>query len=449
MNRYFAALTPLLCLFAPWQLLGNDTVPPGAQSKPILIIGATIHPVSSDPIPRGQLLLVGGKVEGVFAEESDFVIPDGTVTIELAEEKHIYPGMIAANSVLGLVEINAVRATVDIAEPGAINPNARAQISVNPDSELIPVTRANGVLATLTIPRGASGGLIGGQSALMRMDGWTWEEMTIKSPVGMHVFWPELRQFPRWTSTVDEKELEKMRKAYGEAVEKLTEAFADTRAYVKAAEGETVDTDLRWEALAPVLAGELRLFIHAQTAGQIQDALHFTAREKIASPVIVGGRDAWRLTSELAARDAAVILSPVNDLPRRWEAYDTPYTAASKLHAAGIPFCIANSGSAFDAANERNLPYQAARAAAHGLDPETAFKSVTLFPAQILGVADRLGSLEDGREATFFVTNGDPLEVRTTVERAWIRGREIDLSSRHTQLFEKYQEKYRQRQQAE
>ena len=162
-------------------------------------------------------------------------------------------------------------------------------------------------------------------------------------------------------------------------------------------------------------------------------------------PVIVGGRDAWRLTDELKAQDASVILSPVNGLPfRRWEAYDTAYVAPKKLHDAGIPFCIANTGTSFDAANERNLPYQAARAVAHGLPHGVALKSVTLFPAQILGVADQLGSIAAGKEATFFVSNGDPLEVMTNVERAWIRGREIDLSSKHTRLYEKYQEKYRQ-----
>lgn len=424
----------------------NDNVPPGKQPKPLLIVGATIHPVSEEPVPAGQLLIVDGKVAGVFAEEADFDVPPDTVAIELPADRHIYPGMIAANSVLGLTEINAVRATVDVAEPGAINPNARAQVSINPDSELIPVTRANGVLASLAIPR-TNGGLIGGQGALIRLDGWTWEEMTVEAPVGMHVYWPQLREFTRWTTNPSEEDLKKMREAYDEAVEKLEKAFADARAYAKAAAAEETKTDLRWEALKPVLAGELKLFIHAQTAAQIQDALHFTAKEEIDAPVIVGGRDAWRLTTELAAQNASVILSPVNDLPRRWEAYDTPYTAASKLHAAEIPFCIANSGSTFQAANERNLPYQAARAAAHGLDPDIALKSVTLFPAQILGVEDRLGSLADGREATFFVTNGDPLEVRTSVERAWVRGREIDLSSRHTRLFEKYKEKYRQQDQ--
>jgi imidazolonepropionase-like amidohydrolase len=435
-----------LCAFAAAILSAsaNDNVPPGKQAKPLLVTGATIHTVSGKAVPRGKLLVADGKIVGVHPEATMIELPAGTEILDLPG-KHLYPGMIAANSVLGLTEINAVRATADMVEPGAINPNARALISINPDSELIPVTRANGVLATLTIPRTGKGGLIAGQSALIRLDGWTWEDMTILSPAGMHLFWPELRTYSKWTSPDDEKALEKLRKEYGRKVTRLEKAFADARAYAKAKAEARIDTDLRWEAMQPVLEGQLRVFLHAQTTSQIQAALHFAATEKIESPVIVGGRDAWRLIDDLKERKASVILSPVNSLPiRRYEAYDTAYVAANRLHDAGIPFCIANSGTSFESANERNLPYQAARAVAHGLPRGVALKSVTLFPARILGVDDRLGSIEAGKEATFFVSNGNPLEVRTNVERAWIQGREIDLSSRHTQLWRKYQEKYRQ-----
>ncbi|NNE91940.1 MAG: amidohydrolase family protein, partial [Verrucomicrobiales bacterium] len=373
------------------------------------------------------------------------------VEILEAKGKHIYPGMIAANSVLGLTEINAVRATRDMIEPGEINPNARAIVSINPDSELIPVTRANGVLATLTIPRTGSGGLIAGQSALIRLDGWTWEDMEIKSPVGLHVFWPSLRTYSRWTSSEDEEELEKLRKAYAEKVRKIENAFADARAYQKAKKDQKSNTenDLRWEAMVEVLEGKATVFIHANTIAQIRAALHFAETNGIEKPVIVGGIDAPKAVSELKEQEAAVILGAVNSLPiRRYEAYDTPYVAAKKLHEAGIPFCISNTGSAFDAANERNLPYQAGRAVAHGLPHDIGLKSVTLFPAQILGVADRLGSIEEGKEATFFLSNGDPLEVRTNVEAAWVQGRKIDLSSRHTQLWKKYSERNRQKKEA-
>lgn len=428
-------------------LIGSENIPPGPQKTPLLFINATIHPVSRDPIPGGQLLVVDGKITGLAPKDSELPKPEGTQTIDLAG-KHIYPGMIAANSVLGLTEINAVNATVDVAEPGRLNPNARAQVSINPDSELLPVTRANGVLSALVIPRSGGGGLIAGTSALVRMDGWTWEEMTVSSPAGLHIYWPNLRIDSRWTTEEDSKKLDKLREDYDKDIQELTDAFAAARAYARARqapEGSKVPTDLRWESMIPVFEGKLRVFIHAETAPQIQSALHFTATEKLPNPIIVGGRDAWRMSTELLAQHAAVILGPTNDLPlRRWEAYDSPFTAAVKLHAAGVKFCIANDGETFGAANERNLPYQAARAVAHGLPPGEGLKAVTLYPAEILGVADRLGSLEAGKEATFFVSNGDPLEIVTTVERAFVRGREIDLSSKHTRLYDKYREKYRQ-----
>jgi len=187
-----------ITLLAGGVVLANDNVPPGKQSAPLLIVGATIHPVSGKPIPTGQLLCVDGKIQAVATNMIDLDLPSNTKTIDLTG-KHIYPGMIGANSVLGLTEINAVRATLDMIEPGDINPNARAQVSINPDSELIPVTRSNGVLATLTIPRTGSG-LLAGTSVLIRLDGWTWEDMTVQSPVGMHIFWPELRTYARWIS---------------------------------------------------------------------------------------------------------------------------------------------------------------------------------------------------------------------------------------------------------
>lgn len=421
---------------------GNDNIPPGKQSEPLLITGATIHPVSGKPIPSGKMLIINGKIANLGGADLKINLPLGTKTIQFPG-KHIYPGMISANSVLGLTEVYYVRASVDLAEPGDINPNARSVVAINPDSELIPVARANGVLATLTIPQTSGGGLIGGQSALVQLDGWTYEEMTVKTPVGMHVFWPELRTYSRWSSkTPTDKELEEKRKAYDKKLDRLATTFSDAKSYAKA----KGDSDLRWEAMKPVISGKLPLFIHAQTSAQIRDLLHFAQTQGLAKNlVIVGGRDSWRFTKELAEQDIAVILSPVNGLPlRRWEGYDTPYTTAAKLHEAGVQFCIANSGSAFEAANERNLPYQAARAVAHGLPHDIGLKSVTLYPAQILGVGHRLGSLEEGKEATFFISNGDPLEVWSNVEGAYVQGRQIDLSSRHTRLYEKYQEKYRQ-----
>ncbi len=447
-NTYVYALVTCLMLFAAHSASANDNVPPPPQQTPLLLKGATIHPVSSKAIPNGSMLIEKGKITHVGGENIKIELPAKTKIIDLSGQ-HLYPGMIAANTVLGLVEVRTVRGSLDITETGNINPSARAQVSINPDSEHIPVARANGVLACLSIPKTEDEGLIAGQSALIRLDGWTWEDMTVASPVGMHLFWPELRTYSKKTRSADKEKIEKLRKAYEQSLLTLKKTFADARAYAKSKKdpGFKGKTDLDWEAMIPVVNGELPVFIHAVTLGQLQDVLHFVESEGLKRPVIVGGRDAWRITDELKKQNVPVILSPINSLPlRRWEAYDTPYTTATKLHQAGVPFCIANVGTSFEAANERNLPYQAARAVAYGLPHDVALKAVTLYPAQILGVADQLGSLEVGKEATFFASDGDPLEVMTQVKRAWIMGREVDLSSKHTRLYEKYQKKYRQQQ---
>lgn len=409
----------------------NPNIPPPPQNEPILVTNAVIHTVSGATIADGQMLFSEGRIEAISG--GGIEDPDARV-IDLGG-RHVYPGLIAAHTALGLVEISAVRATRDVAEPGLVNPNARTEVAVNPDSELFPVTRANGVLAALSAP---SGGLIRGTSAVIQLDGWTWEDMTVKAPVGMHIAWPVI-SIP---GDVDPDREEQLMEAREERLGELEASLKAAAAYRTAREsGEPVDVDLRWEAMIPVLEGSLPVFAHVQDLAQIRHAIHL-AEEYGLRLVLVGGADAWRVADQLAERGIPVIVSNVLRLPlRRWEDYDTPYANAAKLAAAGVTFSIATSGSTFDAGHVRNLPYEAAMAVAHGLDADEALKAVTLYPAQILGVDDRLGSLDVGKDATFIVTDGDPLDIRTQVERAFVQGREIDLSSRHTTLYEKYSEK--------
>ena len=422
----------------------TNLVPAARQTKPVLLTGGTIVTVSGATLDRADVLLVDGKIAQVAAK---ITAPAGAEVIDV-KGKRVYPGLIDAQTLLGLVEISGARQTVDSAEIGAINPNARTQTALNPDSELIPVARANGVLTALAVPAekasGApKGNLIAGTSTLIRLDGWTWEDLTLRAPVGMHVYWPAMRLS---RDAKNAKSLTAQQKEIDGEVRTLDDAFTLARAYAqaKAAGRAGLDTDLRWEAMLPAVKGELRVFIHAEEQKQIRAALAFAKKHEL-KIVIVGGLDAWRVADELKAAGVPVIVGGTQRLPlRRDDDYEAAYANPARLHAAGVAFCIAGGQDGpRDIGNERNVPYYAARAAAHGLPREVALRSVTLGAAEVLGVAGELGSIEVGKRATLIVTDGDPLEIPTQVERAFIDGAAVDLRSRHTQLYEKYRERLR------
>ena len=413
----------------------SDNIPAPSQARPIALKGATIHPVSGPEIPSGTIVFDKGKITAVGA---DVPIPEGAEVID-ASGKHIYPGLISANSVLGLIEIGAARATVDIEESGMINPNVRAAASINPDSELIPVARSNGILTAHAVPEG---GIVSGQSAVIRMDGWTPEDMTVRSPAAMHLRWPDLtiNRNPRSHKSVKDQQ-----KDIDKAVKQIRDSFQTARSYWQARKSGTpgFKSDLRWEALMPVFDGKLPLFVHANTVAQIEAVLAW-AKEAQLKIVLVGGQDAWRMASQLKESDTPVIITLSTALPsRRDDGYDSTFGNAAKLHEAGVRFCIATNGRGSEAPHERNLPYEASMASAFGLPKEEALKAITLYPAQLLGVADQLGSLETGKAATLIVTSGDPLDFPTQIEAAYIDGRKIDLTNRQTRLRDKYKEKYR------
>ncbi len=433
--RRFWLSTAIILVVA--RALASDEIPAPPQSKPIALKGATIHPVSGPDIAAGTIVFEKGKITALG---NDVPIPNGADVIDVTG-KHVYPGLISANTVLGLTEISAVRATLDFAESGEINPNVRSATSINPDSELIPVARANGLLTVLAVPEG---GIISGQSAVLRMDGWTPEEMTVRSPAAMHLRWPNLTidRDPRAPKSVEDQQ-----KEIDKAQKRIRDTFQTARAYWQARKSPAppadFKSDLRWEALMPVFDGKMLLFVHAETLAQIEAALAW-ARDAQLKIVLVGGGDAWRVASQLKESDTPVIIARSTALPlRRDEGYDSAFSNAAKLREAGVRFCIATDGRHSEAAHDRNLPYEASMASAYGLPRDEAIKAVTLYPAQILGVADQLGSLETGKAATLMVTNGDPLDFPTHVEAAYIDGRKIDLSNRQTRLRDKYREKYK------
>lgn len=421
-----------------WQAAGVWLLLAGSASAATLYTGARLYPVSGPMLESGQMLVDGGKIVAVGA---DLSAQAGNAERVDLHGQTVVPAFIAANTVMGLSEIETVRGSVDLAETGEVNANARAEVAVNADSELLPVARANGVLYAHIVPQVGQGGVIAGQSALLKLSGWSWEEMTVKSAVGMHLMWPSSRLPPWLPAAMREEAL----KGAATAREAIDRAFDRAAAYRSAhAAGTLSGTDARLEAMLPVLDGRTPLFIHAVELKQIREVLDFT-RERNLKFTLVGGQDAWRAADELKARGVAVILHAPSELPlRRHEGFDVTYANAAKLAAAGVPFAIASDGSTFSATLERNLPFAAGQAVAYGLDWDQALRAITLAPAQILGMADRLGSLEAGKDASFLVANGDPLEVSTSIVAAYLNGEPVDLSSKHTRLRDKYEGKYRQ-----
>lgn len=440
--RAVGALCALLtsASFAP----ASPEVPGRPQAEPVAIVGATLHTAQGPPIEAGVIVFDGGKITAVGPAGT--AVPERAVTVE-ADGKHVYPGLIDASTNLGLVEINAVRATRDEKESGRINPNVKTQVAINPDSELLPVARAGGVLTALSVPQG---GLLAGQSALVHLDGWTWEEMTVKAPVAVHLYWPRMKPVRAWW--IDESP-EEQRDERDRALEQLHRAMRDARAYRQASETGAEPgrhrhpVDSRWEALLPVLRGELPVVVHADGADQITAAIAWAASQKVRI-ILDGGYDTLECLELVKQHDIPVIVAGVHRLPRRrHEPYDTPMRLPARLAREKVRYCI--SGAArFGASALANLPHHVATAVAYGLPPQEAVRAMTLYPAEILGVADRVGSLAPAKDATLIVTDGDILEMPTHVERAFIQGRQVDLSNRHKRLRDKYRQRPRDSQSA-
>lgn len=402
----------------------------------VAIRNATIVPVSGPAIANGTIVFANGVITAVGASAS---IPSGATVID-GTGLFVYPGMIDSGTNVGLVEIDSVSGTVDTAELGDFNPNAQAAVAINPHSEVIPVTRVNGVTHVLSVPEG---GVISGQSALVQLAGWTPAEMVVKAPAAMHVRFPRLRS-SSFAQPADEEAEKEQRKAYTKSVDQLRDLFRDAQAYAKAAAARTqdrnvrrYDRDLVLEALVPVVEGRVPVVLHANLARDIKAALEFADELKLKA-ILSGAHDVARVVDEVKRRNVPVILGPILALPQREDdPYDLLFTNAKALHDAGIPFAIQTA----DAHNARNLPYNAGSCAAFGLPKDVALKSVTLYPARIWGVADRLGSLDVGKNASLIVTDGDPLEMRTNVKRVFIDGEEIPMDSRHTLLYEKFRKR--------
>jgi len=415
-------------------LLILNTILICAQSRPVAFINATAHIGNGKVLPSAIVVMRGQKIEMV--EDSRGMKLDYRsfdTVIDLAG-KHIYPGLINTNNVLGLHDAEAVRATVDFVEVGALNSHVRSLIAYNTDNIIIPTVRTNGVLYTQVTPRG---NLISGSSSVMALDGWNWEDAVLLADDGIHV------NFPRHPSSryEEERRNKEIQKQYDEEVLRLSRFFTDAAANLK--QKNVAEKNIRFEAMRAMLTGKSNLYLHADRVADIQAALNFAEEKQIEKVVLVGGRDAWQLTALLKKRNVPVMLNRVFDLPERQdEDIDLLYRVPYLLQKDSVLFCLQLEGD-MEAMQSRNLPFNAGATVAYGLDREQALAAISLNAAKILGLADRIGSLEAGKIASFVISNGDLLDMRTSlVESVYIAGKKIDLNNHQSDLYNKYKLKY-------
>lgn len=400
-----------------------------AQAQRILLRAGTVHTVSGPALTPGDVLIDGRKIVEVAPK---ITAADARV-IDL-KDQHVYPGLIAANTTLGLVEISGIAATRDTAEVGQFTPDVQSWIAVNPDSELIPVARANGITHAQPVP---AGGIVPGQSGVIALAGWTTEAMTVRKPVALHLNWPsmDLDTRPREQVRSGFKSLEDQARDRRARLKEVDEFFQQAKAYAKSRNGSAKIP--AWEGVLPFVRGEIPLMVRANDPRQIKAAVNWAETNGFYI-VIVGGQEAPAVANLLAAKKIPVVYESFFAFPAAdTDSYDAQFAAPAKLQRAGVKV-IFSEGGRFEAAMVRNLPYAAAQAVAFGLPADEAIKGITLYPAQVLGVDERLGSLEPGKEASLFVASGDILDIRASVKRMWIAGEEVPLASRHTRLYDKY-----------
>lgn len=409
-----------------------------AQNNEYLIRDAKIVTVTGATIARGSVHIKDGKIVAV----GERVTAPATAKVIEARGLSVYPGLIDSGTTLGLTEVGSVQETRDITELGDFSADAKAIVAVNPNSELIPVSRANGITTVLTSPRGR---LVAGQAALINLDGWTWQEMAVKQVAAMAMEYPRLSfGGPGGGGGFRQQQQQQggdPRQAALQQVESLKKKLEEASAYAKAKDARAKDaslpartTDLVLEALVPVVKGELPVVMQANTEAEIKGAVELADKYKL--KLIIGGADqALKVASLLKSKNIPIIIGPVTEVPNREDdAYDRNYAVAGELFKAGVRFAIQTN----DAAYVRNLPYEAGTAAAFGLPKEEALKAVTIYPAQMFGVDSMIGSIEAGKMANLIITDGDPLEFRTNVKQMFINGKPVDLTTRHTKLYEKF-----------
>jgi imidazolonepropionase-like amidohydrolase len=422
---------PLLLLFAGILRSWAQPLPAAPQSEPIAIIGATIHTGEGQVITDGVLIFENGRITAIDHRARNQEWQKDRYRQIFAEGRHLYPGLIAMNSRLGLVEIESIRPTLDYNETGADNLNARALVAYNTDSRVTPTVRSNGVLLAQITP---AGGRWPGISSVVQLDAWNWEDAVVHADEGLHLNWPSPYATSGWWAEPGETN---RNKRYQQERDEIAALVTAGQAWCR--EAGPRETNLRFAALCPVFSGERRLYIHVDYAVAIEDAVRWAKGLGI-RPVIMGGRDSWQIAGFLAAEDVPVVLQGTHRLPGTMdEDIDQPFRTPALLAGAGVSFALTVEGYW----QQRNLAYQAGQAVGYGLSPEAALQAITLAPARIMGLDKQSGSLRVGKEATLLLSEGDLLDMRSSrVLLAFIQGREIELDDHHQQLYRRFQAKY-------
>jgi imidazolonepropionase-like amidohydrolase len=397
--------------------------------KTILFMGGTAHLGNGEKIDNSIISVKEGKIDLVADLSKIRIDPDAFDTIYKVYGKHIYPGFILTNTTLGITEIDQVRATHDFREVGEFNPNISSKIAFNVQSKIIETVRTNGILITQATPQG---GVISGQSSVMYLSGWNWEDATCRTNDGVHLRWPSSYYNTGWWG---EQGKRKKNKEHTKRVNEIIDFFEKSFSYFKS--NNTVD--LKMESMKGIFNGTKNLYLHANYVNDIIDGIDICKRFNIKKVVLVGGEDAHKVINNLKENNIPVILNRVHRLPKNEDSsIDQPYKQASILNDNNITFAFSYAGG-MEAMGSRNLPFAAGTAVAYGLNYENAIKSLTLNPAEILGIDKRLGSIEKGKEATFFISEGDALDVTTNnVQYIFIRGEEISIENHQSKLYEKY-----------
>ena len=427
----------LLLVFAISIISKAQQTPAAVQSKSVLILNATAHLGNGEVIENSAIGFVNGKINLVANAQLIRLAKDAyDITID-GSGKHVYPGFMAPNSTLGLVEIDAIKSSDDEGEIGVMKPHIRSIIAYTADSKVVETVRPNGILMAQITPRE---GRIAGTSSIVQLDAWNWEDALIKENDGIHINFPST--FKRSGSWFEPAGIE-ANKDYPKQILELAAFFSQAKAYLA---DQSKERNLVLESMKGLFDGTQTLFVNANDEKQIIDAVQFGKELGLKKMVVVGGYDAYKTAELLQKNNIPVLLRRVHEMPQNADDdIDLPFKSAKLLSDKGVLVGLENSGS-MERMNTRNLPFLAGTCAAYGMEKEQALKLITSNTAKILGIDAQCGTLEEGKDATLFISEGDALDMRTNkLTNAFIQGRMISLETHQTKMNEKYKTKYNQK----